>query len=105
MASVIAADVAGELELDRENAPVFSFDDEVDFVLPSTRPQMKDLGLRRLGAYAQRQCVSIEPEEPCRERRIGELVLRRVRETPDAIPSRRPRRPESTTQSRSSTSR
>jgi hypothetical protein len=34
LADVIATDVAGELELDGENAPIFAFDDQVDLVLP-----------------------------------------------------------------------
>src|SRR5882757_5670317 len=55
MADVIAADVTCQLELDREDAPVFPLDDEVDLVFPSTRSQMKDPRLRCLGVHAQRQ--------------------------------------------------
>lgn len=55
MANVLGTDVAGELELDRENSSVFAFDDQVDLMLPAARSQMEDPGLRRLGVDPQRQ--------------------------------------------------
>lgn len=53
MAYVIVADVASQLALNREDAAVFPLDDQIDLMLPSTRSQMKDPGLRCLGIHAQ----------------------------------------------------
>jgi len=102
VAHVAVGDVAGELDLDREDAAVRSFDDEVDLAGAPRRPEVLDARLGCLGVGADRErhqrfeqgaeqrsvardrrprgrgvqeAARIDAEEPCRERRIRELVL------------------------------
>ena len=103
MLHVGVVNCAAELHFDGEHPPVCPLDDEIDFPLAAKGAQVPNAGLGCLGVHADgqrgqrfKECpnqwpfarlfglltgkerLGRRPEEPRCQRRIGELVLRRV---------------------------
>src|SRR3989442_9607 len=102
MSEVVIGDVPSQLDFDREDAPVSTFDDQVDFVLTRGRSEMlrARLGCLRVNADVERnerleegaeerpvsmdrgadgfrleQCARVEAQQSSGERRVDKLML------------------------------
>lgn len=75
MANILIANRGREFHFDRDDAPVSSFDDQVDLMFAPIRPQMSDSGfaLARVDAYVERH----ERLEEIAEERAYAVIQRR----------------------------